>query len=94
MQHEDVVTSVQFSPDGQLVLTASGADGTARLGDATSCKEIGELLKHGDVVHSAQFSPDGLGVVTASGLYRTAVEYSGNWRQRHRRGCAAPRWFG
>jgi WD40 repeat protein len=66
MQHEDVVTSVQFSPDGQLVLTASGADGTARLGDATSCKEIGELLKHGDVVHSAQFSPDGLGVVTAS----------------------------
>ena len=38
------VSSAQFSPDGQRVVTAS--DKTARLWDAASGKPIGEPMKH------------------------------------------------
>ena len=60
-----MVTSAQFSPDGQRMVTAS-ADKTARVWDAASGKPIGEPMKHEDTVNSAQFSPDGQRVVTAS----------------------------
>jgi WD40 repeat protein len=70
MKHEAVVTSAQFSPDGQRVVTASG-DNTARLWDAATGKQIGEPMTHEAVVNSAEFSPDGQPVVTAS-LDRTA----------------------
>ena len=43
MKHEDTVSSAQFSPDGQRVVTASG-DKTARLWDAASGKPIGEPM--------------------------------------------------
>jgi dipeptidyl aminopeptidase/acylaminoacyl peptidase len=56
---------IQFSPDGQRVLTAS-EDKTARLWDALNGKPISEPMQHGDAVSSAQFSPDGQRVVTAS----------------------------
>jgi WD domain, G-beta repeat len=65
MKHKQVVDSAQFSPDGQRVVTAS-YDGTARLWDAGTGKEIGEPMKHGMEVYSARFSPDGLRIVTAS----------------------------
>lgn len=62
--HEDVVNSIQFSPDSQLVLAASD-DGTARLWDLD-----GNLLVtfagHTDRVADAIFSPDGSLIVTSS----------------------------
>jgi WD40 repeat protein len=65
MKHENFVTSAEFSPDGQRVVTASG-DTTARLWDAASGKPVGEPMKHEGFVTSAQFSPDGQRIVTAS----------------------------
>jgi dipeptidyl aminopeptidase/acylaminoacyl peptidase len=67
MKHEAPVTSAQFSPDGQRVVTTAAWDGAARLWDAASAKAIGEPMKHEGLVTSAQFSPDGQRVVTASG---------------------------
>src|SRR6266487_3210577 len=65
LRHDASVTSEQFSPDGQRVVTTS-YDRTARLWDAASGKPIGEPMKHQDMVRSAQFSRDGHRVVTAS----------------------------
>src|SRR6266550_3700999 len=65
MRHAAGVSSAQFSPDGQRVVTAS-VDRTARLWDADTRKPVGEPMKHEDRVNSAQFSPDGQRVVTAS----------------------------
>jgi WD40 repeat protein len=61
-----MVTSAQFSPDGQRIVTASG-DKTARIWEAQTGKLLLTLQGHTDVVYSAQFSPDGQRVVTASG---------------------------
>ena len=57
MKHENWVTSAQFSPDSQRVVTAS-ADGTVRLWDAASGKPVGEPMKSGPPLNSAQFSGD------------------------------------
>jgi WD40 repeat protein len=70
MRHAASVNSAQFSPDGQLVVTAS-EDKTARLWNAANGKPLGEPMKHEGIVSSAQFSPDGQLVVTAS-LDKTA----------------------
>ncbi len=55
----------QFSPDGERVVTASG-DGTARVWDAATGKELAVLRGHEGEVRSAQFSRMGQRVVTAS----------------------------
>jgi dipeptidyl aminopeptidase/acylaminoacyl peptidase len=65
MKHEKAVTSTQFSPNGQRVVTASN-DKTARVWDAASGQPICEPMKHEEGVDSAQFSPDGQRIVTAS----------------------------
>ena len=56
--HTGVVWSVVFSPDGGRVATASW-DGTARLWDAASGKQLAILQGHTDRVVSVAFSPDG-----------------------------------
>jgi Tol biopolymer transport system component len=63
--HDDAVNSAAFSPDGTRIVTASG-DGTARLWDAATAKEIAVLRGHDESVHSAAFSPGGTRIVTAS----------------------------
>ena len=68
--HSDSLNSVAFSPDGKLVLTGSD-DGTARLWEAGSGKQVGVLEGHSDPVSSVAFSPDGKLVLTGS-LDRTA----------------------
>jgi hypothetical protein len=59
------VNSVQFSPDGTRIVTASD-DNTARVWDAATGKTLGEPLRHEGSVISAQFSSDGTRIVTGS----------------------------
>jgi len=66
MMQGDGINSVQFSPDSQWVVTASGKYGTARVWDAASGKPISQSMKHDRSIWSAQFSSDGQRVVTAS----------------------------
>ena len=63
--HEGEATSVAFSPDCARIVTAS-YDGTARIWEAATGKEITTLRGHESWVTSAAFSPDGARVVTAS----------------------------
>jgi WD40 repeat protein len=63
--HTGLVITIEFSPDGKRLVTASN-DTTARLWDAESGKEIAVLKGHTSTVLSAVFSPDGKRVVTAS----------------------------
>jgi WD domain, G-beta repeat len=62
-EHEDIVTSASFSPDGTRIVTGSKA---AHVWDATTGKEIVVFRGHEEGVASATFSPDGASVVTAS----------------------------
>ena len=60
------MNSAAFSRDGLRIVTASG-DGTARIWDTATGKEITVLRGHEGSVLSAAFSPDGSRIVTASG---------------------------
>src|SRR5262249_53319806 len=56
--HQGWVTSVAFSPDGQLALTGS-QDQTARVWEVTSGRALARLEGHHSGVESVAFSPDG-----------------------------------
>jgi WD40 repeat protein len=56
---------VAFSPDGTRLATAS-TDGTARVWDAASGKEVAVCQGHADQVLFAAFSPEGSRLATAS----------------------------
>jgi WD40 repeat protein len=62
--HDDGVERVAFSPDGELLLTASH-DGTARLWRVAVGEEVHRLEAHDGAVDDACFSPDGRRVATA-----------------------------
>src|SRR5436305_1791656 len=53
--HSNEVTSAAFSPDGRCVLTG-GQDGTARLWEAATGKELRTLRGHTGWVYSVAFS--------------------------------------
>jgi WD40 repeat protein len=63
--HTSYVNSAKFSPNGKLVLTASG-DKTAKIWNSFTGALLMELQGHDKSVMSANFSPDGNKVVTAS----------------------------
>jgi WD40 repeat protein len=69
LNHNDSVSSVDFSPDGKKIATAS-FDRTARIWDVQSGKELHKLT-HEDTVYIMAFSPDGKKLATAS-VDRTA----------------------
>ncbi len=55
--HSGAIEAIAFSPDGRLILTG-GSDGTVKLWDAISVRELRTLRGHRDVGGVA-FSPDG-----------------------------------
>jgi WD40 repeat protein/serine/threonine protein kinase len=63
--HTDRVRSIAYSPDGQRLVTAS-YDGTARVWDAASGRQLLILRGHGGPVMAAAFSPDGRRIATGS----------------------------
>jgi WD40 repeat protein len=64
MKHQGIVRQAVFSPDGHLLLTAS-EDGTARLREVTTGKDVCPPMQHGKPVRHAAFNPEGSRVVTA-----------------------------
>ena len=62
--HKDIVQSVRFSPDGQLIATAS-YDNTAKIWQADGTL-LTTLEGHTKPVMSVSFSPDGQTIATAS----------------------------
>ena len=62
--HTGAVHDVAYSPDGTRIATA-GADGTARIFDAGTGKELASLAGRHAMVYAAAFSPDGAQIATA-----------------------------
>jgi WD40 repeat protein len=64
---QDALADAEFSPDGQLIITASW-DGTVRFWNAGQRPPttIATLVAHEQFINSAVFSPDGSLVLTAS----------------------------
>lgn len=62
--HTDQLASAEYSPDGRSIVTASD-DGTARIWDAATGRQIG-LLDGGGRVTNAAFAPLGRRIATAS----------------------------
>jgi len=73
------VLSVSFSPDGGRIATA-GSDGTAKVWDAKSGKELVSVADHGNI-GSVHFSTDGLRIVMGGGVNgHVKIWYAGTGR--------------
>ncbi|WP_298220921.1 hypothetical protein [Flavobacterium sp.] len=64
LDHHDLINTIDYSPDGTLIVTAS-SDNTAKVWYADT-GELKNEMSHQGPINSARFSPDGLLIVTAS----------------------------
>ncbi|MFZ4813058.1 MAG: protein kinase domain-containing protein [Phototrophicaceae bacterium] len=64
--HTDVLTTLDFSPDGQTLLSG-GWDRTVRQWDVNTGVQINRFNLHGDRITTVRFSPDGGYALSASG---------------------------
>lgn len=62
--HSSFLTSVDFSPDGELILTG-GAEGTAKIWSKNG-RLLRTIQKHKTGIEVARFSPDGQSILTVS----------------------------
>ncbi len=69
-EHTDMITSVAFRPDGELLAMGS-SDRTVHLWDVEQQEQVGAFQGHTDSVYSAIFSPDGR--LLASGSWDNTV---------------------
>src|SRR5262249_8505495 len=74
-RHGDGVLSVAFSPDGKKVASGCG-DGTVRVREASTGKELLSLKAHSYFISSLVFSPDGK-VLISRGREKTPGPYGG-----------------
>jgi WD40 repeat protein len=65
--HDEYITSVEFSPDGQNILAASN-DGIVRLWDLNA-QELARFVENEKFIDCATFSPDGQYVLTESSVF-------------------------
>ncbi len=72
--HANTVNSLDFSPDGRYLATASW-DKTARIWDVATGQTVRTLIGHTGVVNAVRFSPDGRKVATG-GEDKTARIFS------------------
>jgi len=85
--HNDLVSAIAFSPDGERLVTGS-RDKTAKLWDLSG-KLIQEFKNHKGEVYDVAFSPDGTSVLTGSwdskaklwklGENSDPIEFKGHW---------------
>jgi WD40 repeat protein len=72
--HGQPITTVAFSPVGQLFVTGS-QDGDARVWDTATRKQVGPVLRHNGSVRSIRFSPDGKTLLVATGSATLGLYY-------------------
>ncbi len=63
--HDEQVSDVQFSPDGEMVVSTAG-DGMARLWNATTGKILSQPIRHSGGLWGSRFTRDGKRLLTAS----------------------------
>jgi WD40 repeat protein/serine/threonine protein kinase len=61
------VSSLALSPDGQRIVTGDIMDGTAKVWDAVSGKQLVNFKGHTNWISSVDFSPDGRRILTRAG---------------------------
>lgn len=66
LEHDDVVNSVAFDPEGRLIATTA-SDGTARLWETGTWKQVARLEHDADGVSGVTFGPEGKRLATTSG---------------------------
>jgi WD40 repeat protein len=79
--HIRKVSSLAFSPDNALLLSASW-DMTARFWDVKSGEPVGEPMRHQDLVQSVAFAPDGRVALTGGDDYTSRLWHVPSGRPR------------